>query len=68
MRDFSKAKRVVVKIGTNTLTKNGGIDAAYVRQVGNHSRKISKINQKTRDSRLQTQDWGISNGEFRIGR
>jgi len=29
MRDFSKAKRVVIKIGTNTLTKNGGIDTEY---------------------------------------
>jgi len=29
MRDFSKAKRVVVKIGTNTLAKGGGIDAGY---------------------------------------
>ncbi|MCK4293201.1 MAG: glutamate 5-kinase [Planctomycetes bacterium] len=33
MRDFSKAKRIVVKIGTNVLTKNGGIDGAYVRRV-----------------------------------
>ena len=29
MRDFSKTKRVVVKIGTNTLAKDGGIDAGY---------------------------------------
>jgi len=33
MRDFSKAKRIVVKIGTNILTKNGGIDAGYVRRI-----------------------------------
>jgi glutamate 5-kinase len=33
MRDFSKAKRIVVKIGTNALTKNGGIDSDYVRQI-----------------------------------
>ena len=33
MRDFSKAKRIVVKIGTNTLTKDGGVDAAYVRRM-----------------------------------
>ena len=33
MRDFSKAKRIVVKIGTNTLTKDSGIDAAYVRRM-----------------------------------
>jgi len=33
MRDFSKAKRIVVKIGTNTLTKDGGVDAGYVRRI-----------------------------------
>ncbi|UCG55872.1 MAG: glutamate 5-kinase [Phycisphaerales bacterium] len=33
MRDFSKAKRIVVKIGTNTLTKDGGVDTAYVRRI-----------------------------------
>ncbi len=33
MRDFSKAKRIVVKIGTNILTKNESVDAAYVRRI-----------------------------------
>ena len=33
MRDFSKAKRVVIKIGTNILTKNDGVDSAYVRRI-----------------------------------
>jgi glutamate 5-kinase len=33
MRDFSKTKRVVIKIGTNTLAKDGGIDTAYFRGV-----------------------------------
>jgi len=33
MRNFEKAKRIVVKIGTNTLTKDGGVDAAYVRRM-----------------------------------
>ena len=33
MRDFSKTKRIVVKIGTNILTKNAGVDAAYVRRI-----------------------------------
>lgn len=32
-RDFSKVKRIVVKIGTNILTKNGGVDVGYVRRV-----------------------------------
>ncbi|MGE5296384.1 MAG: glutamate 5-kinase [Solirubrobacterales bacterium] len=29
MRNFEKTKRVVIKIGTNTLAKDGGIDTAY---------------------------------------
>jgi len=33
MRDFSKAKRIVVKIGTNVLTKDERIDAGYVRRI-----------------------------------
>lgn len=33
MRNFENAKRIVVKIGTNILTKNGGVDVAYVRRV-----------------------------------
>lgn len=33
MRDFSKVKRIVIKIGTNILTKNGGIDGGYVRRI-----------------------------------
>ena len=33
MRDFSKAKRIVIKIGTHILTKNEGVDTGYVRQV-----------------------------------
>jgi glutamate 5-kinase len=42
MRDFSKTKRIVVKIGTNTLTKNGGIDAGYVRQVAGQISSVLK--------------------------
>jgi len=33
MRDFSKVRRIVVKIGTNTLAKDGGVDSAYVRRI-----------------------------------
>lgn len=33
MRNFDKSKRIVVKIGTNTLSKDGCVDAAYVRQI-----------------------------------
>ena len=33
MRDFSKAKRIVIKIGTNTLTKDSEIDVNYVQRI-----------------------------------
>jgi len=33
MRNFEKAKRIVVKIGTNILTKDSGVDTAYVRRI-----------------------------------
>jgi len=33
MRDFELAKRIVIKIGTNTLTKDDKIDSAYVRRI-----------------------------------
>ena len=33
MRDFSKTKRIVIKIGTNILTKDTGVDAGYVRRI-----------------------------------
>ena len=36
MRDFANVKRIVVKVGTNTLTKcsEGGIDTDYIRDIG----------------------------------
>jgi glutamate 5-kinase len=46
MRDFSKAKRIVVKIGTNTLTKDGGIDAAYVRRIAGQIRTLLKTDKQ----------------------
>ena len=33
MRDFTKAKRIVIKIGTNTLAKDSGIDVGYVQRI-----------------------------------
>jgi glutamate 5-kinase len=32
MRNFDSVKRIVIKIGTNTLSKEGGIDAEYITQ------------------------------------
>jgi glutamate 5-kinase len=42
MRDFSKANRIVVKIGTNILTKNEGIDAGYVRRIARQINSLLK--------------------------
>jgi glutamate 5-kinase len=33
MRDFSKTKLLVVKVGTNTLSKDGGLDTAFIRSI-----------------------------------
>ncbi|MFA5238204.1 MAG: glutamate 5-kinase [Phycisphaerae bacterium] len=43
MRDFSKTKRVVIKIGTNVLTKDSGIDANYVGQVAGQVDALLKM-------------------------
>jgi glutamate 5-kinase len=40
MRDFSKTKLVVVKVGTNTLSKDGGLDTVFVR---NMARQIKAL-------------------------
>jgi glutamate 5-kinase len=51
MRNFSKAKRIVVKIGTNTLSKDGGIDVAYV---GRIVRQINSLLQLGRQVMIVT--------------
>ena len=43
MRDFSKVKRIVIKIGTNILTKNDGIDAGYVRRIVRQINSLLKM-------------------------
>ena len=40
MRNFEKTKRVVIKIGTNTLAKDGGIDTAYFAGVADQARDL----------------------------
>jgi glutamate 5-kinase len=42
MRDFTKAKRIVIKIGTNTLTKNSGLDFMYVRRIAGQINSLLK--------------------------
>jgi glutamate 5-kinase len=40
MRNFTKAKRIVIKIGTNTLSKDGGIDRAYMRELAGQVKSL----------------------------
>lgn len=47
MRDFSKAKRVVIKIGTNILTKQAGIDAGYVAHIAGQVSELLKTGKNT---------------------
>ncbi len=44
MRDFSKTKKIVIKIGTNTLTKKGTIevDTAYIRSIAREIASLRK--------------------------
>lgn len=42
MRDFSQTRRIVVKIGTNILTKEAGVDSAYVRRVAGQVNALLK--------------------------
>ncbi|MEJ5260804.1 MAG: glutamate 5-kinase [Anaerohalosphaeraceae bacterium] len=51
MRDLSSVKRMVVKIGTATLSRNGGIDTSYVRSV---ARQIAQLHRQERQVLLVT--------------
>jgi glutamate 5-kinase len=43
MRNFDKTKRIVIKIGTNTLAKSDGtIDSAYIRRIASQIAKLLK--------------------------
>ena len=44
MRDFSKTKKIVIKIGTNTLTRQGSneIDTDYIRQMAGQIAELRK--------------------------
>jgi glutamate 5-kinase len=46
MRDFSKAKRIVVKIGTNVLTRRNSIDTAYIKSVAEQVSELVKKGRK----------------------
>ena len=42
MRNFTTSKRIVIKIGTNTLARDGGIDADYVCQIADQVEALLK--------------------------
>ena len=42
MRNFSGSKRIVIKIGTNILTKDGGVDTVYVRRIAGQIASLVK--------------------------
>jgi glutamate 5-kinase len=46
MRNFDKAKRVVIKIGTNLLSKDDSIDAGYVGQVAGQVNSLLKMSKQ----------------------
>ncbi len=64
MRDFSKTKRVVIKIGTNTLAKDGGIDTAYFRRM---ARQVKGLLEAGRQVVIITSG-AIGMGAGRLGR
>jgi glutamate 5-kinase len=65
MRDFSKAKRIVVKIGTSSLTKNGGVNTAYVHRI---ARQISSLLDSGRQVVIVTSGAiGMGAGLLKIG-
>jgi glutamate 5-kinase len=43
MRDFSKLKRIVIKIGTNTLSKNNHIDNEYFQNISHQISELIKM-------------------------
>ena len=65
MRDFSKAKRIVIKIGTSSLTKNGGVNTAYVHRI---ARQISSLLDSGRQVVIVTSGAiGMGAGLLKIG-
>jgi glutamate 5-kinase len=63
MRDFSNAKRIVVKIGTSTLTKDAGVDSAYVRRVAGQVDSLLKAGRQV----LIVSSGAIGMGRDRLG-
>ena len=59
MRNFSKAKRIVIKIGTNILTKNDSVDAGYVPKAGDRIEVYRPLKRDPRETRRALAARGI---------
>ncbi|MEW5814906.1 MAG: glutamate 5-kinase [Spirochaetota bacterium] len=46
MRNFTKSKRIVIKIGTNVLTKNNSLDIDYVQDIAGQVAALLKENRQ----------------------
>jgi len=51
VRNFDQAKRIVVKIGTSTLSRGGAVDTEYIRSV---ARQVSRLRRQGRQVVLVT--------------
>jgi glutamate 5-kinase len=63
MRDFTRAKRIVLKIGTNTLTRGGRVDTAYFNRI---TRQVSELLEDGRQVVIVTSG-AIGMGSDRLG-
>jgi glutamate 5-kinase len=42
MRNFTNSKRIAIKIGTNTLSKDGGVDSTFIRSLASQVAELAK--------------------------
>ena len=63
MRNFSTSKRIAVKIGTNTLSKAGKVDSAYIRSVASQVAELVKAGREV----VLISSGAIGMGAGRIG-
>ncbi|MBN1818925.1 MAG: glutamate 5-kinase [Sedimentisphaerales bacterium] len=64
VRNFSQSKRIVIKIGTATLSRDGGVDTDYVREV---VRQVSELIRQGRRPVIVTSGAiGMGAGQLRL--
>jgi glutamate 5-kinase len=64
MRNFTKSKLIVIKIGTSTLSQNGGVNSEYIRSV---AQQISELAQSGKEAVIITSGAiGMGAGKLKI--